>query len=78
MLAIPVLLTFELAVIMIALGFLLHTQSDSMVVSVIAAVIIVLGVVCLAISISKGFYMPASGRGLEGISYLLPSILPFA
>lgn len=78
MMAVPILLVFELALIVIALGFLLYTQSDSMVVNIVAAIIIVLGVVCLAISVSKGFTIPASKRDLEGISLLLTNVLPFA
>lgn len=53
------LIAIELALILVALGFLLSSQSNSMVSNVVAGVIILLGVCFLIIAYSKNTSLPA-------------------
>ncbi len=56
--SIGVLIVLELALILVALGFLLSSQSNSMVSNVVAAVIILLGVCFLIYAYSKSTTLP--------------------
>ena len=68
MLAMPVFLAFELSVIIVVLGFLLYTQSNSTVIGFIAVIIIIVGLVCVALCISEGMQFREKKSGIEEIS----------
>lgn len=56
---ITALIAIELALILVALGFLLSSQSNSMTSNVVAGVIILLGVCFLIIAYSKNSSLPS-------------------
>ena len=53
-----VLVAFELSIIIIALGFLLESQSNSTMSNVVAGLVIVVGICCLAYALSKSTSLP--------------------
>ena len=47
------LMVIELAMITIALGFLLQSQSNTVVANIVSAIVILVGVICLALTLSN-------------------------
>ena len=63
-----VLVAFELSIIIIALGFLLESQSNSTLTNVVAGLVIVVGICCLAYALSKSTSLPTKELPAVGLA----------